>query len=44
MGSTNQPFKFGGKELISANGLNMYDFSARLRILAVSGRRHRSML
>ena len=31
MGFTNQPFKFGGKELISANDLNMYDFGARLR-------------
>lgn len=34
-GNTSQPFKFGGKELISANGLNMYDFGARLHYPAV---------
>ena len=34
-GNTGQPFKFGGKELISANGLNMYDFGARLHYPAV---------
>ena len=34
-GNTGQPFKFGGKELISANGLNMYDFGARLHYPAI---------
>ncbi|MDE6379556.1 MAG: hypothetical protein K2L11_03715 [Muribaculaceae bacterium] len=27
--TTGQPYKFGGKELITANGLNEYDFGAR---------------
>ncbi|MDE6547935.1 MAG: hypothetical protein K2L22_02960 [Muribaculaceae bacterium] len=27
--TSGQPFKFGGKELITANGLNEYDFGAR---------------
>ena len=32
-----QPYKFGGKELISANGLNEYDFGARWYYSAVLG-------
>ena len=30
-----QPYKFGGKELITANGLNEYDFGARMYYSAV---------
>ena len=33
--NTRQPFKYGGKELVSANGLNMYDFGARLHYPAI---------
>lgn len=32
-----QPYKFGGKELITANGLNEYDFGARQYYSAVPG-------
>ena len=32
-----QPYKFGGKELITANGLNEYDFGARQYYTAVPG-------
>ncbi|MDE7345751.1 MAG: hypothetical protein K2N48_03305 [Muribaculaceae bacterium] len=32
-----QPYKFGGKELITANGLNEYDFGARQYFSAVPG-------
>ena len=32
-----QPYKFGGKELITANGLNEYDFGARWYYSAVPG-------
>ena len=33
--TTGQPYKFGGKELITANGLNEYDFGARQYYSAV---------
>ncbi len=33
--TTGQPYKFGGKELVSANGLNEYDFGARRYYQAV---------
>ncbi len=33
--TTGQPYKFGGKELITANGLNEYDFGARRYYQAV---------
>ena len=33
--TTGQPYKFGGKELITANGLNEYDFGARQYFSAV---------
>lgn len=32
-----QPYKFGGKELTTANGLNEYDFGARQYWQAVPG-------
>ncbi len=32
-----QPYKFGGKELITANGLNEYDFGARQYYSAIPG-------
>ncbi len=32
-----QPYKFGGKELVTANGLNEYDFGARQYYSAVPG-------
>ena len=35
--TTGQPYRFGGKELITANGLNEYDFGARQYYFAVSG-------
>lgn len=35
--TTGQPYKFGGKELLSANGLNEYDFGARNYDPAVPG-------
>ena len=35
--TTGQPYKFGGKELIAANGLNEYDFGARQYYPAVPG-------
>ena len=35
--TTGQPYKFGGKELITANGLNEYDFGARQYYTAVPG-------
>ena len=35
--TTGQPYKFGGKELITANGLNEYDFGARQYYSAVPG-------
>ncbi len=35
--TTGQPYKFGGKELITANGLNEYDFGARWYYSAVPG-------
>ncbi|MCM1491121.1 MAG: hypothetical protein NC095_09900, partial [Muribaculum sp.] len=34
-GNSGQPFKFIGKELISANGLNEYDFGARRQYPAI---------
>ena len=34
---TGQPYRFGGKELIRANGLNEYDFGARQYYSAVPG-------
>ncbi|MCM1296638.1 MAG: DUF6443 domain-containing protein [Muribaculaceae bacterium] len=33
--NTGQPYRFGGKELISANGLNEYDFGARRHYPAI---------
>ncbi|MDE6549590.1 MAG: hypothetical protein K2L22_11400 [Muribaculaceae bacterium] len=33
--TTSQPYKFGGKELITSNGLNEYDFGARQYYSAV---------
>ena len=33
--TSGQPFKFGGKELLTANGLNEYDFGARRYLQAV---------
>ena len=35
--TTGQPYKFGGKELITASGLNEYDFGARQYYSAVPG-------
>ncbi|MDE6481144.1 MAG: RHS repeat-associated core domain-containing protein [Muribaculaceae bacterium] len=35
--TTGQPYKFSGKELITANGLNEYDFGARQYYSAVPG-------
>ena len=35
--TTGQPYKFGGKEFITANGLNEYDFGARQYYSAVPG-------
>ncbi len=35
--TTVQPYKFGGKELLTANGLNEYDFGARNYYPAVPG-------
>ncbi|MDE7349561.1 MAG: hypothetical protein K2N25_00710, partial [Muribaculaceae bacterium] len=35
--TSGQPYKFGGKELITANGLNEYDFGARQYYTAVPG-------
>ncbi len=35
--TTGQPYKFGGKELLTANGLNEYDFGARNYYSAVPG-------
>ena len=35
--ATDQPCRFGGKELITANGLNEYDFGARQYYTAVPG-------
>ncbi len=35
--TTGQPYKFGGKELITANGLNEYDFGARCYYQAIPG-------
>ncbi|MDE6480872.1 MAG: hypothetical protein K2L45_11465 [Muribaculaceae bacterium] len=35
--TTGQPYKFGGKELMTANGLNEYDFGARQYYSAVPG-------
>ncbi len=35
--TTGQPYKFGGKELITVNGLNEYDFGARNYYSAVPG-------
>ena len=35
--TTGQPYRFGGKELITANGLNEYDFGARQYYTAVPG-------
>ena len=35
--TTGQPYKFGGKELITANGLHEYDFGARQYYSAVPG-------
>ena len=35
--TSGQPYKFGGKELITANGLNEYDFGARQYYSAVPG-------
>ena len=35
--ATGQPYRFGGKELIRANGLNEYDFGARQYYSAVPG-------
>ena len=32
-----QPYRFGGKELITANGLNEYDFGVRMYYSAVPG-------
>ena len=34
-GNTGQPFKFGGKELVNANGMNVFDFGARLYYPAI---------
>ena len=33
--TSGQPYKFGGKELLTANGLNEYDFGARFYYSAV---------
>ena len=35
--TSGQPYRFGGKELITANGLNEYDFGARQYYTAVPG-------
>ncbi|MDE6480874.1 MAG: hypothetical protein K2L45_11475 [Muribaculaceae bacterium] len=35
--TTGQPYKFGGKELMTANGINEYDFGARQYYSAVPG-------
>ncbi len=35
--TTGQPYKFGGKELLTTNGLNEYDFGARNYYPAVPG-------
>ena len=35
--TTGQPYRFGGKELITANVLNEYDFEARQYYSAVPG-------
>ena len=35
--TTGQPYRFGGKELITANGLNEYDFGARQYYTAIPG-------
>ena len=35
--TTGQPYKFGGKELMTANGLNEYDFGARQYYTAIPG-------
>ena len=35
--TSGQPYKFGGKELITANGLNEYDFGARQYYAAIPG-------
>ena len=35
--TSGQPYKFGGKELMTANGLNEYDFGARQYYSAVPG-------
>ena len=35
--TSGQPYRFGGKELITANGLNEYDFGARQYYSAVPG-------
>ncbi|MDE5794744.1 MAG: hypothetical protein K2I08_08485 [Muribaculaceae bacterium] len=35
--TSGQPYKFGGKELMTANGLNEYDFGARQYYPALSG-------
>ena len=35
--TSGQPYRFGGKELITANGLNEYDFGARQYYAAIPG-------